>query len=73
MHVYLFKVKITIDLIVFDFDGTLFDTSEDITKAMNFALNKTGLPPTNRTKIWNSTGDGTSLLEKRILGKNKKN
>jgi len=73
MHVYLSGVKMTIDLIVFDFDGTLFDTSEDITKAMNFALNKAGLPLTNRTKVWNSTGDGTSLLIKRILGKNNKN
>jgi phosphoglycolate phosphatase-like HAD superfamily hydrolase len=27
-----------IDLIVFDFDGTLFDTSEDITRAMNKSL-----------------------------------
>lgn len=62
----------TIDLIVFDFDGTLFDTSEDITKAMNFALNKAGLPPASRTKVWSSTGDGTSLLVKRILGKNNK-
>ncbi len=62
----------TIDLIVFDFDGTLFDTSEDITKAMNFALNKAGLPPASRTKVWSSTGDGTSLLVKRIIGKNNK-
>jgi len=62
-----------IDLIVFDFDGTLFDTSEDITKAMNFALSRAGLPPVGRTKVWSSTGDGTSLLVERVLGKNNKN
>jgi len=58
-----------IDLIVFDFDGTLFDTSKDLTEAINFALNKVGLPPISRKKVWSFTGDGTALLVKRVLDK----
>ena len=58
-----------IDLIVFDFDGTLFDSSKDLAKAMNFALRKVNLPPVSKEKVWSFTGDGTPLLIKRILGK----
>jgi len=58
-----------IDLIVFDFDGTLFDSSKDLAKAMNFALGKVRLPPVSKEKVWSFTGDGTPLLIKRILSK----
>lgn len=57
-----------VNLIVFDFDGTLFDSSKDLTEAMNFALKKVDLPPVSREKVWSFTGDGTRLLIKRVLG-----
>ena len=56
-----------IRLIVFDFDGTLADTSKDLTAAMNYALKEKGLAPVSREKIWSYTGDGTPLLIERIL------
>ncbi len=56
-----------IKLIVFDFDGTLVDTSEDLAEAMNTSLRKMGLKPVSRNKVWGYTGDGTPLLIKRIL------
>ena len=31
------------DCILFDFDGTVFDTVEGITKSVRYALNKVGL------------------------------
>ena len=36
--------KITVDLIVFDLDGTLADTLLDLTAAANFASHSLGLP-----------------------------
>ncbi len=54
-------------LIVFDFDGTLVDTSKDLTAAMNYALKEKGLASVSRKKVWSYTGDGTPLLIERIL------
>ncbi|MBR6840572.1 MAG: HAD hydrolase-like protein [Oscillospiraceae bacterium] len=34
-----------IDCLLFDFDGTLFDTVEGITKSVQYAVNKLGLNP----------------------------
>ena len=34
-----------IRLIVFDLDGTVLDTLADLTAALNYALQKNGLPP----------------------------
>jgi phosphoglycolate phosphatase len=56
-----------IKLMVFDFDGTLIDTSKDLAEAMNHALKKAGLCPVSREKVWSYTGDGTPLLIQRIL------
>ncbi len=56
-----------IELIVFDFDGTLVDTRKDLAEAMNFALKETGLSPISEEKVWRYTGDGTPLLVQRVL------
>lgn len=56
-----------IKLIVFDFDGTLIDTREDIAAAMNYALKKCGLTPVSTETVWKYTGDGTPPLVQRIL------
>ena len=56
-----------IKLIVFDFDGTLMDTREDLAAAMNYALKKCGLTPVSTETVWKYTGDGTPPLVQRIL------
>lgn len=57
------------ELIVFDFDGTLFDTKKDIAAALNYALNSQGLPALSEDEIWKMTGDGTPTLVERALSK----
>ena len=54
-------------LIVFDFDGTIMDTREDIARAINHALTKHGLSPIDTETVWKYTGDGTPMLVQRIL------
>ncbi len=60
------------DLIIFDFDGTLFDTKADITASINFALKQCNVPPASPALVWRFTGDGTPALVKRILGEKNK-
>ncbi len=60
-----------INLIVFDFDGTLFDTKKDIAASVNASLKKYGFQPVDEDKIWSYTGDGTEILLKRILKEDK--
>ncbi|MGB9695054.1 MAG: HAD family hydrolase [Caldisericaceae bacterium] len=62
-----------IDLIVLDFDGTLFDTKHDIAASVNYALRECGLPAVSAELIWKYTGDGTPTLLKRVLGKENEN
>ena len=60
-----------VNLIVFDFDGTLFNTKKDIAASINTTLKKYGVQPVDENKIWSYTGDGTEVLLKRILGEEK--
>ena len=56
-----------INLIVFDFDGTLFDTKKDIAASVNAALIKYGFQPVDEETCWRYTGDGTEILLRRVL------
>jgi len=56
-----------IGLLIFDFDGTLFNTKKDIANALNFALEANGIPPLAEEKIWRFTGEGTPKLIERVL------
>lgn len=57
----------TIRLVVFDLDGTLLDSFEDIRRALNHALAAKGFPthPTETVKGW--VGDGAARLVERAL------
>lgn len=59
-----------IDLIIFDFDGTLIDSTEDIANAVNFTLNKLDEPQLSRKVIESNVGDGVLKLLKRCLIEN---
>jgi len=47
-----------IKLLIFDFDGTLFDTSDSIAHVINFTLRKFNKKELDKEIIWTYTGDG---------------
>ena len=58
----------TIHLIIFDLDGTLVDTLEDITLSVNFTLGRLGRPLLPLKTVRSYVGDGASALLSRALG-----
>ncbi len=54
---------------VFDFDGTLFDTKKDIAASVNYALKSVGREPLSEDVIWRATGGGSEVLVRRIAEK----
>jgi phosphoglycolate phosphatase len=63
---------INVNLMVFDFDGTLVDTGEDIVRAVNFTLRSLGLPERPYEEAIGFIGDGVQRLLERSLGEEKK-
>lgn len=53
---------------LFDLDGTLLDTLDDLHSAVNFALKKHGLPLRSREEVKSFIGNGIALLMKRSVG-----
>lgn len=56
------------DTIVFDLDGTLLDTLDDLTDAVNAALNSVNLPPRSREEVCAFVGNGIRNLMMRAIG-----
>ncbi|MBM3312141.1 MAG: HAD family hydrolase [Candidatus Aminicenantes bacterium] len=52
---------------IFDLDGTLLDTIDDLTEAMNAALEKMGLPKRSVAECKTLVGDGVSTFVRRAL------
>ena len=57
-----------IELMVFDLDGTLIDSGNDIASAVNYTLKTMSLPLLERDKITAYVGDGVKLLLERSMG-----
>lgn len=57
-------------LILFDLDGTLLDTIEDIMDSMNYALAKFKYPIHTKKEYISFLGQGASVLATRALGSN---
>ncbi|MBO4436254.1 MAG: HAD-IA family hydrolase [Fibrobacter sp.] len=55
-------------LIVFDLDGTLFNTLGDLAVAVNFALRHFGLPEHDEQRVRTFIGNGTLKLIERSMG-----
>jgi phosphoglycolate phosphatase len=55
-------------LAIFDLDGTLVDSVDDIAAAVNHGLATVGLPPRSREEIRGFIGDGARMLLLRALG-----
>jgi len=58
----------TVDLMVFDFDGTLVSSGEDIATSVNLTLRDLGLEVLEREKVISFVGDGVKKLIERALG-----
>ena len=58
--------------IIFDLDGTLLDTLEDLTASMNYALVKLGCNPRHREECRGMIGNGLTKFAERALPKNRK-
>ena len=54
--------------IVFDLDGTLLDTLDDLKNSVNFALQQEGFPVRTREEIRTFVGNGMLKLIERALG-----
>lgn len=55
--------------IIFDLDGTLLNTIDDITKALNYALSKNGLTNVTVSESKYLVGNGAKVLIERTLNK----
>jgi len=58
-----------IEIIIFDLDGTLVDSREDIANAVNFTLKQIGLKEKSISKISSYIGTGIEELIRKSLGK----
>ncbi len=56
-----------IDLFVYDFDGTLVDTKDDIALSVNLTLKELGLSQKDPNEIFGYIGNGVRLLLERAL------
>jgi phosphoglycolate phosphatase len=56
------------DLIVFDLDGTLIDSKQDLTCAVNAARAHHGMAPLDNETVYSYVGEGAPALIRRALG-----
>ena len=59
----------SVDLIIFDLDGTLIDSRKDIANAVNFTLREVGLQEKSLSEISSFIGMGVEDLLRKSLGK----
>jgi phosphoglycolate phosphatase len=58
----------SIDLLIFDLDGTLIDSKEDLAHAVNAARRHMGLPPIENERVYSYVGNGAPVLMRRAMG-----
>lgn len=58
------------DTLIFDLDGTILNTLEDLSDSVNFALSKNNLPCRTTEEIRSFVGNGIRLLIERAVPKN---
>mgnify|MGYP002622203292 CR=1 FL=1 len=61
------------DLVIFDLDGTLLNTLEDLTNSTNFALNSFNYPKRTISEVRNFVGNGVYKLIERAIPEGKNN
>lgn len=55
------------DTVIFDLDGTLLNSIEDLTDSVNEALSRCGFPRHSVQEVKNYVGDGVDMLVRRAL------
>jgi phosphoglycolate phosphatase len=58
----------TVDLLIFDLDGTLIESKWDIAAAVNLTLDELGLPARSQEEIFGFVGDGVKKLLRLSVG-----
>ena len=61
-----------VDLMIFDFDGTIADTGADLVSSINHTLTAMRLDPRSSEEILSFVGDGVKKLIEKSLGENYK-
>ncbi len=59
-------------LVIFDLDGTLVNTLDDLSDSVNFALSQSGFPTHNRERFRYFVGNGIYKLIERALPENRR-
>ena len=59
-----------VDLMMFDFDGTLVSSGADLIQSINYTLNALKLKEKPEEEILSFVGDGVKKLIEKVLGKN---
>ena len=54
-----------VDTVVFDLDGTLLDTLDDLVESVNYALEKHGLPLRTKQEVRSFLGNGIRFFRKK--------
>lgn len=62
------SVTSNLDVLIFDFDGTLIDSKHDIATAVNLTLRDLGLPVRSPEEIFSFVGDGVKRLLRLSVG-----
>ena len=57
----------SIDLIIFDLDGTIVDSCEDITVAINFCLRKYGMLEFTQEEVKKMIGEGVRKFVEKVI------
>lgn len=58
----------SVDMLAFDLDGTLIDSTADLTDSVNHALSTLGLAAITMDSVKQYVGDGVAMLIRRALG-----
>ena len=56
------------DLVIFDLDGTLIDSSRDLANSVNATRAHLHLPPLENQTVYSYVGNGAPVLIRRVLG-----
>ncbi|HEV8540116.1 MAG TPA: HAD-IA family hydrolase [Nitrospiraceae bacterium] len=62
------RTKTAVDLLIFDFDGTLIESKWDIATAVNLTLRELSLPSRSQEEIFGFVGDGVKRLLRLSVG-----
>lgn len=60
-------MKLDVDLVIFDLDGTLLNTAPDIERCVNLAMRDYGLPPMSRERVLEIIGPGGKAFQEALV------